>query len=62
MPQQAEFFHEVTLNLKKLYPEVSTTEMWVMVFLVSYYQFKCYLTLKEFEEFVSPHCYDLRRV
>ena len=50
------------LNLKKLYPEVSTTEMWVIEFLVSYYQFKCYLTLEAFEELVSFQCFDLRRV
>ena len=50
------------LNLKKLYPEVSTREMWVIVFLVPYYQFKCYLTVKEFEELVSSQSFDLRRV
>ena len=50
------------LNLKKLYPEVSTRETWVILFLVSYYQFKCYLTGKEFEELVSSQCFDLRRV
>ena len=48
------------LSLKQLFPEFSSTEMWVMVFL--FHITSLMLTLEEFEELVSSQCYDLRRV